>query len=69
MIMRLNGFHFPGLAHIENKLCTHHNWGADVLHQSWPKVDPEYLQPPDVVEMSVLVRVFHLFSVGSINAL
>uniref|UniRef100_A0A8C3LSV5 leucine--tRNA ligase n=1 Tax=Chrysolophus pictus TaxID=9089 RepID=A0A8C3LSV5_CHRPC len=34
---------WKGLAHIENKLCTHHNWGADVLHQSWPKVDPEYL--------------------------
>lgn len=47
---------------MHNKLCTHHNWETDVLHQSWPKVDPEYLQPADVVEMSVLVRIFHLFS-------
>lgn len=43
---------------MQNKLCTHHHWDVDVLHQSWPKVDPEYLQPSDVVEMSVLVRAF-----------
>ncbi|XP_039244231.1 probable leucine--tRNA ligase, mitochondrial isoform X2 [Pipra filicauda] len=47
---------WKGLAHMENKLCTHHHWDADVLHQSWPKVDPEYLQPSDVVEMSVLIN-------------
>ncbi|NXG04943.1 SYLM protein, partial [Sakesphorus luctuosus] len=47
---------WKGLAHMQNKLCTHHHWHVDVLHQSWPKVDPDYLQPPDVVEMSVLIN-------------
>ncbi|XP_061230953.1 leucine--tRNA ligase, mitochondrial [Neopsephotus bourkii] len=47
---------WKGLAHMQNKLCTHHHWDADVLHQSWPNVDPEYLQPSDVVEMSVLIN-------------
>ncbi|NXO81718.1 SYLM protein, partial [Sitta europaea] len=47
---------WKGLAHIQNKLCTHHHWDVDVLHQSWPKVDPDYLQPLDVVEMSVLIN-------------
>uniref|UniRef100_A0A493SXD0 leucine--tRNA ligase n=1 Tax=Anas platyrhynchos platyrhynchos TaxID=8840 RepID=A0A493SXD0_ANAPP len=47
---------WKGLAHMHNKLCTHHNWGIDVLHQSWPKVDPEYLKPADVVEMAVLIN-------------
>ncbi|XP_039935602.1 leucine--tRNA ligase, mitochondrial isoform X2 [Hirundo rustica] len=47
---------WKGLAHMQNKLCTHHHWDVDVLHQSWPKVDPEYLQPSDVVEMSVLIN-------------
>uniref|UniRef100_A0A8C0UTD2 leucine--tRNA ligase n=1 Tax=Cyanistes caeruleus TaxID=156563 RepID=A0A8C0UTD2_CYACU len=47
---------WKGLAHIQNKLCTHHRWDVDVLHQSWPKVDPDYLQPSDVVEMSVLIN-------------
>uniref|UniRef100_A0A663MEN2 leucine--tRNA ligase n=1 Tax=Athene cunicularia TaxID=194338 RepID=A0A663MEN2_ATHCN len=47
---------WKGLAHMQNKLCTHHQWNVDVLHHSWPKVDPEYLQPSDVVEMSVLIN-------------
>ncbi|XP_025947546.1 probable leucine--tRNA ligase, mitochondrial isoform X4 [Apteryx rowi] len=47
---------WKGLAHMQNKLCTHHNWDADVLHQSWPKIDPKYLQPSDVIEMSVLIN-------------
>ncbi|NXD77013.1 SYLM protein, partial [Halcyon senegalensis] len=47
---------WKGLAHVQNKLCPHHRWDADVLDQSWPKVDPEYLQPADVVEMSVLIN-------------
>ncbi|XP_071591963.1 leucine--tRNA ligase, mitochondrial isoform X2 [Heliangelus exortis] len=46
---------WKGLAHVQNKLCSHHHWDVDVLHQSWPEVDPEYLQPSDVVEMSVLL--------------
>lgn len=47
---------WKGLAHMQNKLCIHHHWDVDVLHQSWPKVDPKYLQPSDVVEMSVLIN-------------
>ncbi|NXN95169.1 SYLM protein, partial [Rhinopomastus cyanomelas] len=47
---------WKGLAHVQNKLCTAHRWDVDVLHQSWPKVDPEYLQSPDIVEMSVLIN-------------
>ncbi|XP_065485772.1 leucine--tRNA ligase, mitochondrial isoform X3 [Caloenas nicobarica] len=47
---------WKGLAHVQNKLCTHHHWDVDVLHQSWPKVDSEYLQPSDVVEVSVLIN-------------
>ncbi|XP_037240854.1 leucine--tRNA ligase, mitochondrial isoform X2 [Falco biarmicus] len=47
---------WKGLAHMQNKLCHHHHWDVDVLHQSWPEVDPEYLQPSDVVEMSVLIN-------------
>uniref|UniRef100_A0A8C3V117 leucine--tRNA ligase n=1 Tax=Catharus ustulatus TaxID=91951 RepID=A0A8C3V117_CATUS len=47
---------WKGLAHMQNKLCTHHHWDVDVLNQPWPKVDPDYLQPLDVVEMSVLIN-------------
>uniref|UniRef100_A0A8C3IG47 leucine--tRNA ligase n=1 Tax=Chrysemys picta bellii TaxID=8478 RepID=A0A8C3IG47_CHRPI len=47
---------WKGLAHVQNKLCTYHKWDDDVLHQSWPKVDPEYLQQPDIIEMSVLIN-------------
>ncbi|XP_069473352.1 leucine--tRNA ligase, mitochondrial [Ambystoma mexicanum] len=45
-----------GLSHIDNKLCTHYNWHSDVLHQSWPSVDKEYLAQPDVVEVAVLIN-------------
>lgn len=37
------------------KLCAHYAWDAGVLLQPWPAVDPEFLQPPDVVQMAVLV--------------
>uniref|UniRef100_A0A4W6CFJ3 leucine--tRNA ligase n=1 Tax=Lates calcarifer TaxID=8187 RepID=A0A4W6CFJ3_LATCA len=30
--------------------------GGDVLQQSWPTVDPEYLEVPDFVELSVLIN-------------
>lgn len=30
--------------------------GGDVLQQSWPTVDPKYLDVPDFVELSVLVH-------------
>lgn len=47
-----------GLSHIQNKLCAHHRWDMDVLQQPWPTVDPEYVQQPDVVEVSVLVSTW-----------
>lgn len=47
---------WKGLAHVQNKLCMHYKWDDDVLHQSWPEVDPEYLQQPDIIEMSVLIN-------------
>lgn len=47
---------WKGLAHVQNKLSTYHKWDDDVLHQSWPRVDPEYLQQPDIIEMSVLIN-------------
>uniref|UniRef100_A0ABM5GPM5 leucine--tRNA ligase n=1 Tax=Pogona vitticeps TaxID=103695 RepID=A0ABM5GPM5_9SAUR len=47
---------WKGLSHIPNKLCTHHRWDLDVLQQPWPTVDPEYLQQPDIVDMTVLIN-------------
>ncbi|XP_053118195.1 leucine--tRNA ligase, mitochondrial isoform X2 [Hemicordylus capensis] len=47
---------WKGLSHIQNKLCTHHHWDMDVLQQPWPTVDPEYIQQPDIVEVSVLIN-------------
>ncbi|KAH0627247.1 hypothetical protein JD844_002755 [Phrynosoma platyrhinos] len=47
---------WKGLSHIQNKLCSHHHWDTDVLQQPWPTVDPEYIQQPDIVEVSVLIN-------------
>ncbi|XP_036617946.1 probable leucine--tRNA ligase, mitochondrial [Trichosurus vulpecula] len=47
---------WAGLAHVKNKLCTHYNWDASVLHQSWPAVDLKPKQPPDMVEMAILIN-------------
>ncbi|XP_038598209.1 probable leucine--tRNA ligase, mitochondrial [Tachyglossus aculeatus] len=47
---------WAGLAHAQNKLCTHYNWEADVLLQSWPAADLQELQQPDTVEMSILIN-------------
>uniref|UniRef100_A0A8D0L2G5 leucine--tRNA ligase n=1 Tax=Sphenodon punctatus TaxID=8508 RepID=A0A8D0L2G5_SPHPU len=47
---------WKGLAHVQNKLCPHHNWDADVLQQSWPTVDPEYLQQPGIVKVFVSIN-------------
>lgn len=30
---------------------------GNVLQQPWPSVDPEYLQTPDTLQVSVLVRL------------
>lgn len=50
-------FGFAGLALVPRKLCAHYAWDAGVLLQAWPAVDPHFLQPPDVVQMAVLVSV------------
>uniref|UniRef100_A0A6I8NGT6 leucine--tRNA ligase n=1 Tax=Ornithorhynchus anatinus TaxID=9258 RepID=A0A6I8NGT6_ORNAN len=47
---------WAGLAHVQNKLCTHYNWEADVLLQPWPTADLQELQQPDTVEMSILIN-------------
>ncbi|XP_042330781.1 probable leucine--tRNA ligase, mitochondrial [Sceloporus undulatus] len=47
---------WKGLSHVQNKLCSHHRWDMEVLQQSWPTVDPEYIQQPDIVEVSVLIN-------------
>ncbi|XP_062980222.1 leucine--tRNA ligase, mitochondrial [Elgaria multicarinata webbii] len=47
---------WKGLSHVQNKLCTHHHWDMEVLQQPWPTLDPEYVQKPDIVEVSVLIN-------------
>ncbi|XP_036287950.1 probable leucine--tRNA ligase, mitochondrial [Pipistrellus kuhlii] len=47
---------WAGLALVPRKLCAHYAWDTDVLLQPWPAVDPEFLQPPDVVQMAVLIN-------------
>ncbi|XP_007531499.1 leucine--tRNA ligase, mitochondrial [Erinaceus europaeus] len=47
---------WAGLAQMPRKLCVHYAWDADVLLQQWPAVDSRFLQPPDVVQMAVLIN-------------
>ncbi|XP_059966187.1 leucine--tRNA ligase, mitochondrial isoform X2 [Mesoplodon densirostris] len=47
---------WAGLALVPRKLCTHYAWDTSVLLQAWPAVDPQFLQPPDVVQMAVLIN-------------
>uniref|UniRef100_A0A671ETV0 leucine--tRNA ligase n=1 Tax=Rhinolophus ferrumequinum TaxID=59479 RepID=A0A671ETV0_RHIFE len=47
---------WAGLALVPKKLCAHYAWDTGVLLQSWPAVDPQFLQQPDVVEMAVLIN-------------
>uniref|UniRef100_A0A5F8GJP6 leucine--tRNA ligase n=1 Tax=Monodelphis domestica TaxID=13616 RepID=A0A5F8GJP6_MONDO len=47
---------WAGLAHVKNKLCSHYDWNASVLHQSWPVVDLQPKQQPDMVEMAILIN-------------
>uniref|UniRef100_A0A9L0RIK9 leucine--tRNA ligase n=1 Tax=Equus caballus TaxID=9796 RepID=A0A9L0RIK9_HORSE len=47
---------WAGLALVPRKLCAHYAWDAGVLLQAWPAVDPHFLQPPDVVQMAVLIN-------------
>uniref|UniRef100_A0A4W6CF97 leucine--tRNA ligase n=1 Tax=Lates calcarifer TaxID=8187 RepID=A0A4W6CF97_LATCA len=46
----------PGLCQVKNPLSPLLQRGGDVLQQSWPTVDPEYLEVPDFVELSVLIN-------------
>lgn len=50
-----------GLCRVENLLSPVLQCGGDVLQQSWPTVDPEYLEVPDFLELSVLVQTFRSF--------
>ncbi|XP_028983852.1 probable leucine--tRNA ligase, mitochondrial isoform X1 [Betta splendens] len=47
---------WAGLCQVQNPLSPLLKQGGDVLQQSWPKVDPEYLEAPDLVELSVLIN-------------
>ncbi|TKS81853.1 putative leucine--tRNA ligase, mitochondrial [Collichthys lucidus] len=47
---------WAGLCQVKNPLCPLLQRGGDVLQQSWPTVDPEYLDVPDFVELSVLIN-------------
>jgi hypothetical protein len=40
---------------VPKKLCDHYAWDTGVLLQAWPTVDTQFLQQPDVVQVTVLV--------------
>ncbi|KAK7887233.1 hypothetical protein WMY93_026854 [Mugilogobius chulae] len=46
---------WAGLSRVQNPLSSLLQEG-DVLQQPWPKIDPEYLETPDFVELTVLVN-------------
>ncbi|GLD74130.1 probable leucine--tRNA ligase, mitochondrial [Lates japonicus] len=48
---------WAGLCQVKNPLSPLLQRGGDVLQQSWPTVDPEYLEVPDFVELSVLINL------------
>lgn len=45
----------PGLCQVKNPLSLLLQQRGDVLQQSWPAVDPKYLDVPDFVELFVMV--------------
>ncbi|XP_047667543.1 probable leucine--tRNA ligase, mitochondrial isoform X1 [Tachysurus fulvidraco] len=47
---------WAGLSQVRNPLSPELFGSGGVLQQPWPTVDPEYLQTPDTVEVSVRVR-------------
>lgn len=47
---------WAGLCQVKNTLSPILQRKGDVLQQSWPTVDPEYLDVPDFVELSVLIN-------------
>ncbi|XP_061531144.1 probable leucine--tRNA ligase, mitochondrial isoform X1 [Phycodurus eques] len=47
---------WAGLCQVNNPISNTLRRGGDVLSQSWPTVDPEYLETPDFVGISVLIN-------------
>ncbi|KPP56912.1 hypothetical protein Z043_125423, partial [Scleropages formosus] len=47
---------WAGLSCMQNPLSALLSVRGDVLQQPWPSVDPEYLQTPDFVDMSVWIN-------------
>ncbi|XP_029360221.1 probable leucine--tRNA ligase, mitochondrial [Echeneis naucrates] len=47
---------WAGLCQVKNPVSPVLQQGGDVLQQSWPTVDPEYLKVPDFVQLSVLIN-------------
>ncbi|XP_041798180.1 probable leucine--tRNA ligase, mitochondrial [Chelmon rostratus] len=47
---------WAGLCQVKNPFSPLLKQGGDVLQQSWPTVDPKYLDAPDFVELSVLIN-------------
>ncbi|KAM4688401.1 leucine--tRNA ligase, mitochondrial [Discoglossus pictus] len=56
MIPHLASELWKGISCVQHRLCTQYNWNEDVLLQTWPTVDPEYLREPETVEVSVLIN-------------
>ncbi|XP_077577791.1 leucine--tRNA ligase, mitochondrial isoform X1 [Stigmatopora nigra] len=47
---------WAGLCKVNNPISRTLQQGGEVLSQSWPTVDPEYLQTPDFVDISVRIN-------------
>lgn len=47
---------WAGLCQVKNPLSSLLQQGGDVLQQPWPTVDPEYMEAPEFVELSVLIN-------------
>ncbi|XP_061809485.1 leucine--tRNA ligase, mitochondrial [Nerophis lumbriciformis] len=47
---------WAGLCKVNNPISSTLQRGGDVLSESWPTVDPKYLETPDFVDISVLIN-------------
>lgn len=47
---------WAGLCQVKNPLSPVLQQGGDVLQQTWPTVDPQYLEVPDYVELTVRIN-------------
>ncbi|XP_061771860.1 probable leucine--tRNA ligase, mitochondrial isoform X2 [Nerophis ophidion] len=47
---------WAGLCKVNNPISSTLQRGGHVLSESWPTVDPKYLETPDFVDMSVLIN-------------